>query len=95
MVPIISMSEMFDIIRNENVMSSYSTRQLNEILWVLQHDDIIKLFDNGDHSLFGRFFGVMRQPVNQIDMEMIVRLEDALIEELRKRGEISPAKKFS
>ena len=83
MVPTNSISKMFDIIRDEDVVSSYSTEQLNEILYVLQHENLTKLCDNNGHPLLRCFPGVIRPVVNSVDMEKIIRLENALIEELR------------
>ena len=90
-----SISKMFDIIRGENAISSYSTEQLNEILYVLQHENLTKLCDNNGHPLLRCFPGVIRPVVNSVDMEKIIRLENALIEELRGRGECVPERKFS
>ena len=55
MVPTSSISKMFGIIRDEDVVSSYSTEQLNEILYVLQHENLTRLCDNNGHPLH-RFF---------------------------------------
>ena len=90
-----SISKMFDIIRDEDVVSSYRTEQLNEILYVLQHENLTKLCDNNGHPLLRCFPGVIRPVVNSVDMEKIIRLENALIEELRGRGECVPERKFS
>ena len=95
MVPTNSISKIFDIIRDEDVVSSYSTEQLNEILYVLQHENLTKLCDNNGHPLLRCFPGVIRPVVNSVDMENIIRLENALIEELRGRGECVPERKFS
>ena len=95
MVPTNSILKMFDIIRDEDVVSSYSTEQLNEILYVLQHENLTKLCDNNGHPLLRCFPGVIRPVVNSVDMEKIIRLENALIEELRGRGECVPERKFS
>ena len=95
MVPTNSISKMFDIIRDEDVVSSYSTEQLNEILYVLQHENLTKLCDKNGHPLLRCFPGVIRPVVNSVDMEKIIRLENALIEELRGRGECVPERKFS
>ena len=95
MVPKSSISKMFDIIRDEDVVSSYSTEQLNEILYVLQHEILTRLCDNNGHPLLRCFPGVIRPVVNSVDMEKIIRLENALIEELRGRGECVPERKFS
>ena len=95
MVPTNSISKMFDIIRDEDVVSSYSTEQLNEILYVLQHENLTRLCDNNGHPLLRCFPGVIRPVVNSVDMEKIIRLENALIEELRGRGECVPERKFS
>ena len=95
MVPTNSISKMFDIIRDEDVVSSYSTEQLNEILYVLQHENLTKLCDNNGHPLLRCFPGVIRPVVNSVDMEKIIRLGNELIEELRGRGECVPERKFS
>lgn len=95
MVPTSSISKMFDIIRDEEMVSSYSTDQLIEILHVLQHEDLTRLCDNNGRPLLSCFAGVIRPVVNSVDMEKIIRLENALIEELRGRGECVPARKFS
>lgn len=95
MVPTNSISKMFDIIKDEDVVSSYSTEQLNEILYVLQHENLTKLCDNNGHPLLRCFPGVIKPVVNSVDMEKIIRLENALIEELRGRGECVPERKYS
>lgn len=95
MVPKSSISKMFDIIRDEDVVSSYSTEQLNEILYVLQHEILTRLCDNNGHPLLRCFPGVIRPVVNSVDMEKIIRLENALIEELRGREVCVPERKFS
>lgn len=51
MVPTSSISKMFDIIRDEDIMSSYSTEQLKEILYVLQNENLTRLRDNNGHPL--------------------------------------------
>lgn len=95
MVPTNSISKMFDIIRDEDVVSSYSTEELKEMLYVLQHENLARLCDNNGHPLLHCFPGVIRPVVNSVDMEKIIRLENALIEELRGRGECVPERKFS
>ena len=90
-----SISKMFDIIRGENAISSYSTEELKEMLYVLQHENLARLCDNNGHPLLRYFPGVIRPVVNSVDMEKIIRLENALIEELRGRGECVPERKFS
>lgn len=95
MVPTNSISKMFDIIRDEDAVSCYSTEQLKEILYCLQHEDLTRLHDDDGHPLLRYFAGVIRPIVNPVDMEKIIRLEDTLIEELRDRGETPPSKKFS
>ena len=95
MVPTSSISKMFDIIRDEDMVSSYSTEQLKDILYVLQHEDLTRLCDNNGRPLLSCFAGVIRPVVNSVDMEKIIRLENALIEELRGRGECVPTRKFS
>lgn len=95
MVPTSSISKMFDIIRGEDIVSSYSTDQLIEILHVLQNEDLTRFCDNNGRPLLSCFAGVIRPVVNSVDMEKIIRLENALIEELRERGECVPARKFS
>ena len=95
MVPTNSISKMFDIIRGENAISSYSAEELKEMLYVLQHENLARLCDNNGHPLLSCFLGVIRPVVNSVDMEKIIRLENALIEELRGRGECVPERKFS
>lgn len=95
MVPTNSISKMFDIIRGENAISSYSTEELKEMLYVLQHENLARLCDNNGHPLLRCFPGVIRPVVNSVDMEKIIRLENALIEELRGRGECVPERKLS
>ena len=95
MVPTSSISKMFDIIRGENAISSYSTEELQEMLYILQHENLAHLSENNWHPLFHFFAGVIRPVVNPVDMKKIIRLEHALIEELRERGECVPARKFS
>ena len=96
MEPTSSILKMFDIIRAENVLRSCSIEQLKEMLRILQHEDLSMLCDNHGHPLLRYFPGVLRIVVNQVDMEKIIRLEDALIEELRERGErnISPKLRY-
>ena len=95
MVPTSSISKMFDIIRDEEIVSSYSTEQLKDILYVLQHENLTRLYDDGGIPLIQCFAGVIRPVVNSVDMEKIIRLENALIEELLGRGECVPIRKFS
>ncbi len=87
MVPTSSISKMFDIIRDEDIVSSYSTEQLKDILYVLQHEDLSRFCDNNGHPLlrFGR--GIIAPVVDKDDMERIIRLEELLVNELRERGE--------
>lgn len=95
MVPTSSISKMFDIIRDEEMVSSYSTEQLKDILYVLQHEDLTRLCDNNGHTLlrFGR--GIIAPVVDKDDMERIIRLEELLVNELRERGEyVCRAKRF-
>ena len=65
------------------------------MLYVLQHENLARLCDNNGHPLLRCFPGVIRPVVNSVDMEKIIRLENALIEELRGRGECVPERKFS
>ena len=95
MVPTNSISKMFDIIRGENAISSYSAEELKEMLYVLQHENLARLCDNNGHPLLRCFPGVLRPVVNSVDIEKIIRLENALIKELRGRGECVPERKFS
>jgi len=95
MVPASSMSMMFDIIRDEDIVSSCSTEQLKEILYVLQHENLTRLRDKNGQPLLRCNPGIIAPVINAFDMEKIIRLEDALVEELRQRGEIPPEKKFS
>lgn len=95
MVPISSISNMFDIIRNEDAVSCYSTELLREILYCLQYDDLTRLYGDDGHHLLRYFAGVIKPVVNSEDMDKIIKLEDTLIEELRGRGEVTLTKKFS
>ena len=95
MVPTSSISKMFDIIRDEDIMSSYSTEQLKEILYVLQNENLTRLRDNNGHPLLRFNPGIIAPVLNKKDLERIIRLEEVLIEELRDRGEIPRVKKFS
>lgn len=95
MVPTSSISKMFDIIRDEEMVSSYSTEQLKDILYVLQHEDLTRLCDNNGHPLLRFNPGIIAPVLNKKDLERIIRLEEVLIEELRDRGEIPQVKKFS
>lgn len=95
MVPTSSISKMFDIIRDEDIMSSYSTEQLKEILYVLQNENLTRLRDNNGHPLLLFNLGIIAPVLNKKDLERIIRLEEVLIEELRDRGEIPQVKKFS
>ena len=95
MIPTSSISKMFDIIRDEDIVSSYSTDELKEILHVLQNENLTRLHDDDGHPLLRYFAGVIRPVVNPLDMEKMIRLEDTLIEELRGRGECVPTRKFS
>lgn len=76
-------------------MSSYSTEELKGIQYVLQHENLTRLRNNEDHPQLCCFFDVIIPFVNQVHMGKIIWLEDALIEDLRERGEIPPTKKFS
>lgn len=87
MVPTSSISKMFDIIRDEDIVSSYSTEQLKEFLYVLQHENLTRLCDDEGKPLLRYSLGIIKPIVNQVDMENIIRLEEALIEELRRREE--------
>ena len=87
MVPTSSISKMFDIIRDEDMVSSYSTEQLKEMLFILKNENLMRLCDDEGHPLLRCFPGVIRPVVNSVDMEKIIRLENALIEELHDRGE--------
>ena len=95
MEPTSSISKMFEIIRNEASVSSYSTEQLKEILYVIQHENLTRLRDYEGNSLLRYWQGIIKPIVNRVDMEKIIRLEETLIREIRDRGEIPPAKKFS
>ena len=88
MIPTSSISKMFDIIRDEDVVSSYSTDELKEILHVLQNENLTRLCDNNGHPLLRCNPGYFAPAINKEDMERIIRLEEALIEELRDRGEL-------
>lgn len=68
MVPTSSILKMFDIIRDENTVSSYSTEELKGFLYVLQHGNLTRLRDNEDHPQLCCFFDVIRSFVNQVDM---------------------------
>lgn len=95
MVPTSSISAMFDVIRGDNIVRSYSTEQLKDILYILQHGDLSSFCDDNGNPLLRCSQGFIRPVINQADMEKIIRLEDALISELRKRGECVPERKFS
>lgn len=87
MVPTSSISKMFDIIRDEDVVSSYSTEQLKDILYVLQNENLTRLCDDDGHPLLRCNPGFFVPAINEDDMERIIKLEAALIEELHDRGE--------
>ena len=87
MVPTNSISKMFDIIREENAISSYSTEELKEMLYVLQHENLARLCDNNGHPLLRYGCGIIAPVVNKEDMKRVIRLEELLINELRERGE--------
>ena len=86
---------MFDIIRDEDIVSSYSTEQLKELLYVLQHENLTRLCGNNGHPLLWCFTGVIRPVDNPVDIEKIIRLEEKLMEELQDRGECIPGRKYS
>ena len=96
MLPTSSISKMFDIIRDEDIVSSCSTEQLKEVLCVLQNENLTRLCDDEGHPLLRCNPGFFAPTVNKEDMERIIRLEEALIEELRDRGErhISPTLRY-
>lgn len=95
MVPTSSITKMFDIIRDEDVVSSYSTDQLKEILYVLQNENLARLHDDEGNPLLRYGRGIIAPVVDKDDMERIVRLEELLINELRERGElVCRAKRF-
>lgn len=54
-----------------------------------------RLYYIEDYPLLCSLFGVMNPIVNQVDMEKVIRLEDASIEELHKRGEVQSVKMLS
>ena len=87
MVPTSSISKMFDIIREEDMVSSYSMEQLKEMLHVLQHENLTRLCDSNGNPLLRCAPGYFAPAINKEDMERIIRLEEALIEELHSRGE--------
>lgn len=87
MVPTSSISMMFDIIRDEDMVSSYSTEQLKEMLFILQNENLTRLCDDEGHPLLRCNPGFFVPSINEDDMERIIRLEAALIEELHDRGE--------
>lgn len=87
MIPTSSISKMFDIIRDEDVVSSYSTDELKEILHVLQNENLTRLCDNNGHPLLRYGCGIIAPVVNKEDMKRVIRLEELLINELRERGE--------
>ena len=70
MVPTSSISKMFDIIRGENAISSYSTEELQEMLYISQHENLAHLSENNWHPLFHFFAGVIRPVVNPVDMNL-------------------------
>ena len=87
MVPTNSISKMFDIIRGENAISSYSTEELKEMLYVLQHENLAHLSENNGHPLLRYGCGIIAPVVNKEDMKRVIRLEESLVYELRERGE--------
>ena len=80
----------------KKLCTSYSTEQLKDILYVLQHENLTRLYDDEGHPLLRCNPGFFAPTVNKEDMERIIRLEEALIEELRDRGErhISPTLRY-
>ena len=95
MVPTSSITKMFDIIRDEDVVSSNDTEQLKEILYVLQHENLTRLCDDEGHPLLRYGCGIIAPVVDKDDMERIIRLEELLINELRERGEsVCQSKRF-
>ena len=95
MIPTSSISKMFDIIRDEDIVSSCSTEQLKEILYVLQHENLTRLCDDEGHPLLRYGCGIIAPVVDKDDMERIIRLEELLVNELRERGEyVCRAKRF-
>lgn len=55
MVPTSTISKMFDIIRDEDIVSSYSTEQLKEMLCLLQNEDLTRLRDDERSSFVSVF----------------------------------------
>ena len=87
MVPTSSLSQMFEIINNESKLKSYRTEQLLEFLDSLQNESIKSPFP----CCFKAF-----EPVEcQSDMKKIIRIENALIDELQERGISCSRRKFS
>ena len=95
MVPTSSISKMFDIIRDQDMVSSYSTEQLKEMLCILQNENLTMLRDDEGHPLLRYGCGIIAPVVDKDDMERIIRLEELLINELRERGEsVCRSKRF-
>lgn len=95
MVPTSSITKMFDIIRDEDMVSSYSTEQLKEMLYILQNENLTMLRDDEGHPLLRYGCGIIAPVVDKDDMERIIRLEELLINELRERGEsVCRSKRF-
>lgn len=86
---------MFDLIIDENVLSSLSTEELKGFLYALQHENLTRLYYIEDYPQLCSLFGVMNPIVNQVVMGKVIRLEDASIEELHKRGEVPSVKILS
>ena len=95
MVPTSSITKMFDIIRDEDMVSSYNTEQLKEMLYILQNENLMMLRDDEGHPLLRYGCGIIAPVVDKDDMERIIRLEELLINELRERGEsVCRSKRF-
>ena len=91
MVPANSISQMIEIIDDENKVHSYSTEQIKDILYTLQHEDLTE----NSYPLFSCLCGIILPVNSNYDMEKIIRLEKMLTAELQERGEYPTMRKFS
>ena len=94
-LPINSISQMLEIINDENMIYSCSTEQLKEILYTLQNEDLTKVYDSTGNSILQSRPSYIDSLIENCDMERIIRLEELIIDELKVRGVYTPKKRFS
>ncbi len=95
MVPAISISKMLEIVRDEDIVSSYSTEQLKDILNILQNEKLTRFREDEDYHSLRCESVFIASAINKDDIERFIKLEETIIGELSGRGEYTPSKKYS